>query len=459
MNWFVNWICRLGGYSPTEVEGSQDVGRILRIGMGVFVAANFAALNWMVAGWTYSSDMDLSVRYFVAASCAIFGVTLVCVLDSTFLYLHDTKRPGIWDAIKAYGYAIVRVALIVMVSSATSQAIIPALLKNELAGHALKMREANEKIRNANLEAQFAKGEKKSAVEGISKEIERLQKAAETLPQPIQGHLASAENCWQQYNAKKAALIRRGLPRKNVRTQLQGEAQHCSYQMQIARKERDDYFASAQEQLRAAIQRKNEAIAELNQAKTVIERKSVEASEQEKSSYTPTSAKVLADLLEKEPAAKYKWAMITGILMTAELLFLLLKFQAGQTVIGQQIAANRLKQEWAIEQSMEQSKHDHMIWRMLNAASLQAAEDGIASRDVIQTFEQALTHYLQSLAPLEACRATISTLVLNATEVERHQREHPRLAGLISQLWSSAVREAAKILIAPDASDVSRLAQ
>ncbi len=445
-------LCRLGGYSPTEVEGSQDIVRILRIGSGVSVAAIFAALNWAIAGWTFSGGMDSSVRYAVAAFCAILGVILVCVFDSSFVYFLDTKRPGLWGSIKASSYAVIRVGLILMISSVTSQAIIPLLLQNELAGHALKMREANEKNRNADLAAQYNTAGKQSALEIASVEIEQWKKAVETLPQPIQSHLASAENCWQQYNARKIALIRQGLPRKKASAQLQGEAQRCSYQMQTARKERDDYFASAQEQLKAAIQRKNKAIAELDQTKSAIEQKTAEVSRIEKDSYTPTSAVVLADLLEKEPAAKYKWAMITGVLMAVELLFLLIKLQAGQTVIGKQIAANRLKQEWAIEQGIEQSQHDYAIRGMLNAASLRAAEAGIASPNVIQTFEQTLTHYLQALAPLEACRATISTMVLNATEVERHQREYMQLAGLIGQLWTSAVRKAAEILVTPDAS-------
>lgn len=451
-NRYKKLLCRLGGYSPAEVEGSQDIGRILRIGMGVSVAAIFAALNWAVAGWTFSGGMDSSVRYAVAAFCAILGVILVCVFDPSFIYFLDTKRPGVWGSIKASGYAVIRVGLILMISSLTSQAIIPLLLQNELAGHALKMREAHEKSRNADLAIQFDTEENKSAVEAISAEIERLQKAVEILPRNIQSHLTSAENCWQQYNARKAALIRQGLPRKKASAQLQGETQRCNYQMQTARRERDDYFAGVQEQLKAAIQRRNKAIAELDQSKNAIEQKTAEVSRIEKDSYTPTSAVVLADLLENEPAAKYKWAMITGVLMAVELLFLLLKLQAGQTAIGKQIAANRLRQEWVIRQGMEQSQHDYAIWEMLNAASLRAAEAGIASPNVTQAFEQTLTHYLQALAPLEACRATISTMGLNATEVERHQREYPQLAGLIGQLWTSAVRKAAEILVARDAS-------
>lgn len=452
MNRCEKWLCRLGGYSPAEVEGSQDIGRILRIGSGVLVAAIFAALNWAIAGWTFSGDMDSSVRYAVAAFCAILGVILICVFDPSFIYFLDTKRSGVWGSIKASGYAVVRMGLILMISSLTSQAIIPLLLQNELAGHALKMREAHEKSRNADLAIRFDTKEKKSTIAAISTEIEQLQKAAETLPQNIQSHLTSAENCWQQYNKRKAALIRQSLPRKKASAQLQGEAQRCGYQMQAARKQRDDYFSSAQEQLKVAIQRKNKAIVELDQTKIAIEQKTAEVSRIEKDSYTPTSAVVLADLLDNEPAAKYKWAMITGILMAVELLFLLLKLQTGQTAIGKQIAANRLKQEWAIEQGIEQSQHDHTIWEMLNAASLRAAEAGIASPNVIQAFEQMQTHYLQALAPLETCRATISTMGLNATEVERHQREYPQLAGLIGQLWTSAVRKAAEILATPDAS-------
>lgn len=452
MSWFRKWLYRLGGYSPTEVEGSQDIGRILRIGMGVSIAANFAGLNWAVAGWTYSGDIDSSVKYLVAASRAILGVTLVCVFDPSFIYFLDTKRPGMWGSIKASGYAVIRVGLILMISSVTSQAIIPFLLRNELAGHALKVREAHEKTRNADLTVQYNMIGKQSVLEAASSEIEQWKKAVETLPQPIQSHLANAENCWQQYKAKKVALIRQGLARRKASAQLQGEAQRCSYQMQTARKERDDYFASAQDQLNAAIQKKNKALTEFDQTKSMIERKSAEASAKEEASYTPTSAVVLADLLTQEPAAKYKWAMITGILMATELLFLLLKFQAGQTVIGQQIAASRLKQERAIEQSIKQSEDDHAIWQMLNAASLGAAEAGIASPKVIQAFERMLTDYLQTLVPLECSRATISTMVLNATEVERHQREYPQLAGLIGQIWTSAIRRAVEILVTPDTS-------
>lgn len=327
MNWFIKWLCRLGGYFPTEVEGSQDIGRILRIGMGVFVAANFAALNWAVAGWTFSSGMDSSVRYTVAACCAILGVILVCMFDSSFVYFLDTKRPGVWGSIKASSYAVIRVGLIMMISSLTSQAIIPLLLQNELAGHALKMREANEKSRNADLTAQYHVTEKQSAVATASTEIGRWQQAFQTLPQNIQSQLASAENCWRQYNAKKIALIRQGLPRKEARTRLQGEAQRCANQTNNARANRDEYLANAKEQLDAAIQRQNKAMAEFDQIKGVIDKKTEKASAIEEASYTPTSAVILADLLKKESAAWYKWAMITGVLMAIELLFLLLKYK------------------------------------------------------------------------------------------------------------------------------------
>lgn len=449
MNWFNKWLCRLGGYSSTEVEGSQDVGRILRIGMGVFVAAVFAALNWAVAGWTFSGGMDSSTRYTVAAFCAVFGVVLACVFDSSFVYFLDTKKPGVWGSIKASGYAVVRVGLILMISSLTSQATIPLLLQNELAGHALKMREEHEKNRDATLKTQYNVTEKKSAVAAISTEIGEWRQALQTLPQNIQSHLANAENCWQRYKAKKSALIRKGLPHKKVHVQLQKEVRRCTNLLKNARAERDEYLTHAQEQLTVATQRKNKAMAELDQTKNVIYKKTKNASTIEEASYTPTSAVVLRDLLEKEPGAKYKWAMITGVLMAIELLFLLLKLQAGQTGIGKQIAANRLRQERAIQQSIEQSQHDHSIWEMLNAASLRAAEAGIASSNVTQAFEQTLTHYLQALAPLEACRATISTMGLNATEVERYQREYPQLATLIGALWRSAIRKAAAILVTP----------
>ncbi|HRW65326.1 MAG TPA: DUF4407 domain-containing protein [Candidatus Competibacter sp.] len=449
MNWFNKWLCRLGGYSSTEVEGSQDVGRILRIGMGVFVAAVFAALNWAVAGWTFSGGMDSSTRYVVIACCAIMGIVLVCVFDSSFVYFLDTKKPGVWGSIKAFGYAIIRVGLILMISSLTSQAIIPLLLKNELAGHALRMREEHEKSRNVNLTTQYNVAEKHSAVTATSTEIGEWRQALQTLPPNIQSHLANAEKCWQQYNAKRSVLIRQGLPRKKVRAQLQKEAQRCADLSKSARAERDDYLKHAQGQLAMAIQRKEKAMAALDQTKGLIDKKIETASAIEEASYTPTSAVVLRDLLETELGAKYKWAMVTGVLMAIELLFLLLKLQAGQTNIGKQIAANRLKQEWAIEQGIAQSRHDHTVWAMLNAASLRAAEVGIASPDVTQAFEQTLTQYLQTLAPLEACRATISTMGLNATEVERHQREYPQLAGLIGALWRSAIRKAAEILVTP----------
>ena len=450
---FQSLLCRLGGYSPIEVDGgSQDIGRIRRIGMGVFIAAIFSALNWGIAGWTFSGNLDWLVQCAVATSCTVLGVTLVCVFDPSFIYFLDTKKQGWGSSIKAFGYAIIRVGLILVISSLTAQAIIPLLLHNELAGHALKMREASQASRNTLLTTQFDTAGKKSAVTDASSEVDRWREAIKTLPQNIQSHLADADRCWRQYNAKRTALIRQGLPGKQASAQLRGEAQRCANQSKTARAERDEYLADAQQQLSSAIQRKNTAVNQLEQTTNLIKQKAEKASAIEESSFTPTSAVVLADLLENEPAAKYKWAMITGVLMAVELLFLLLKLQAGQTAIGKQIAANRLTQEWAIRQGIEQSQHDHAIWEMLNAASLRAAEAAIASPNVTQEFEQTLTHYLQALAPLEACRATISTMGLNATEVERHQREYPQLAGLIGQLWTSAVRKAAEILMTPDAS-------
>lgn len=453
MNKFERLLCRLGGYQPAELPGEpQDIGRILRIGMGVFIAAVFSALNWGIAGWTFAGSPDWLVQGVIAMVCSLLGVTLICVFDPSFIYFLDTKQAGLWGSIKACGYAIIRVGLILVVSSLTAQAIVPLLLYNELAGHALKMREASELSRNNLLTTQFDTAGKKSEVTHASSEVRQWQEATRTLPPQIQSHIADADRCWQSYNAKRAALIRQGLPRREVKGRLHGEAQRCADQSKAARAERDQYWKDARNQLDLAIQQQKTATGQLNQAHSLIKEKTEKAAAIEESSYTPTSALVLADLLQKEPAAKIKWVMITAVLMAIELLFLLLKLQAGQTGVGKQIAANRLKEEWAIAQGIEQSRHDHTIWAWLNAASLQAAEVGIASPNVSQAFEQTLTHYLQALAPLEACRATISTMGLNATEVERHQREYPQLAGLIGQLWTSAVRKAAEILFTPNAS-------
>lgn len=85
------------------------------------------------------------MRLAIAALAALIGALGVILLDRAFIFFLDTTMEGGRFQFALYG--AIRIGIILVIASLTSQAVMPLLLRSELRAQALHMAEDSEKTR------------------------------------------------------------------------------------------------------------------------------------------------------------------------------------------------------------------------------------------------------------------------------------------------------------------------
>ncbi len=435
-----------GGYKPALLrkEPQEDRESVAKVGEAVMFATGIATINWGIAGWTYSIGHQAPVRIAAAVLAAALGAIMVMVFDRGFLYFADTVNAG--KPIKLMVYGACRVIIVVGVGSITSQAVMPLMLGSEMEAQSLHMVEAAEKARLADLTARHDVDAQVAAVNAAAEEIKVRQRAADRLPADIQSRLASARSCWSSYSTRKSVLLRSGRPEEEVRQSLSSAASRCTRKTAAANAERDAYLVQTRAQLNRALADKQTKADNLADTHAVIDAAVDRARAIETESYTQRSSTVLLNLLTSDPGAFAKWAIFSFLMLVCELLPLIQKMQAGQSLIGLRRASSRVIREREERQRMDQSEHDFDISVAVSAASRQATQDAMGNPSVRAAFTEVFAANIAAYAPTEAVRAMMRDLEARHVDVRGFMHRYPQYAAIISSAWSEAVRQTADLL-------------
>lgn len=427
--------------------GAQDKGSaeeysgLSKIGASIVLAALLCAINIGIFAWVMAADATPLVRALLAALGALFGGILVLVIDRGAVYFTDTLLVARKAA--AVIYLCMRVLIILAIGSFSSQAVIPVLFESELKDQALQERESRDDARAVKLNERFAldgKSETHRAKLAASKTAEA---AAVTLPPDINQRLVSAKGCWVEHGKRFTALVHSGLEHQQASARLSALAKQCNQNAQSANAERDQYFVQARAALTEARTNAKKAGEDLNEAQTEVNQKIDSAAEIEKAVLNPRSAAVLEALLKTSAAARVKWAVLTFLQIVLELMPLLLKFQAGQSIPGRRVAVQRALVAAALNRVLDDQSQQNALYDTMRELSETTARELAHSPVARQAMADVQLRLLQATVPLDALEQWMANLAQREEKVTVFQQRYPRYAESTSRAWHKAVQEAA----------------
>ena len=129
----------LTGHRISANTSAEEVGSLSKIGAAIAFASFLAALQFGIAGWFLAMDLHILLQMLMALVFACIGAAIVLVLDRNFIYLADTRYET--DKKLTYVYLGIRIFLITVIGSLSSQFTMPLFLKSELAIHAQDMKD------------------------------------------------------------------------------------------------------------------------------------------------------------------------------------------------------------------------------------------------------------------------------------------------------------------------------
>jgi hypothetical protein len=439
-------LVRLAGHRIGKVGdagGSDgDLGGLTKIGAAILLASALSALNMAVFAWVLGAEVSPAVRMAIAVAGASAGFALVLTIDRAAVYFSDTAVRMGWPAMA--GYLFARVVLILCIGSFTSQAVMPILLESELNAQALKMRESSDALRSATLTERFGVKDKEAESQRRADEAKRADEATRTLPSDIAHRLAGVRACWADYEARKRALLLEDLDPAELSMRLAGKFTACRQQQVSATAERDRYAEQARLALAQARAANVAAGLALSASEGEVRDRSKQAAGIEAKAYNPRSAEVLWALLRESGGARMKWALLTVLQVTLELLPMLLKLNAGQSTLGRRIGVNREIAARRLDRSLAEQEEDDAMFNAVKALSAQSAVGLEQSAEARRMMDAELLRVFASVAPIESIDSLLGTLAQRQESVDETLRRYPRHANLVSSAWQSALQRAAE---------------
>lgn len=426
--------------SPRGTWRSDDFVDLPKIGAAIPLAALLGGVNAGVASWEFGRNLDHTSRLVLAMFAAAFGAMLVLVVDRAAIWFADTQlkisRPLLAS------FIAVRVAIILCISAFTSQAVMPVLLRSELKAHSLQMREERERKRTAELEQRYSLAEKGAQQQRMEEAVERQEERVNNLPPHIRQRLAAGERCWTDYASRRQQLVAVGIVAEDLRQRLAPYSVRCVGLVRSAERERDEHRRDQQQRLVQLREASKVASTEAMAAKTAARSAVDEASAIDKEAIGEHSADVLADLLARNPGARWKWLLLTALQVMLELLPLLIKLSAGQSAAGLAVATQRAQRADELHRRRAKQCHDDELENELRAASLTSARELAGSQEVRAALRESYTRILVALAPMEGVNAFLRQIAEEQDRVMAAMARHPQHAERIGRAWADALEQA-----------------
>jgi ABC-type multidrug transport system fused ATPase/permease subunit len=326
----------LTGHRLSPDTPIKEIGSLTKIGSAIAFASFLAAIQFGIAGWFLSAGQPLVLRLLMTVVCSAVGLLIVLVLDRNFIYLADTRYET--EKNISYFYLGIRVFLITVIGSLSSQFTMPLLLKSELEIHAQDLKDGRYSQSKEFYQQKYELADKSKTLETIDQKIVRLKKELQNPPQDITRKRAAADRCFQDYRQKVRSTFAPDLDESEILQLYAKDKQECERLDAGYRSAYQAYVTPREAELSKAGEEITQAQVAVETAKASITNDLNKTSSIHEAYINVGSADVLWSLVTTNGGAFMKYVLLTLLQLCLELMPIFLKIQAGQSQMGHRIA-------------------------------------------------------------------------------------------------------------------------
>ncbi len=326
----------LTGHRLSPDTPIKEIGSLTKIGSAIAFASVLAAIQFGIAGWFLSAGQPLVLRVIMTIVCSMVGSLIVLVLDRNFIYLADTRYET--EKNISYFYLGIRVFLITVIGSLSSQFTMPLLLKSELEIHAQDLKDGRYTQSKEFYQQKYELADKSKALETLDQRIIRLKKELQSPPQEITRKRAAAEKCIQDYRQQVRNTFAPDLDESEIVQLYAKDKQECDRLDSVYRNAYQAYVTPREAELSKAGEDITQAQVAVETAKASITTDLTKTSAIHEAFINVGSADVLWSLITNNGGAFMKYLLLSLLQLCLELMPIFLKIQAGQSQMGHRIA-------------------------------------------------------------------------------------------------------------------------
>jgi hypothetical protein len=350
----------------------EEVGSLSKIGAAIAFASFLAALQFGIAGWFLAMDLHIGLQICMTIIFAVIGAAIVLVLDRNFIFLADTRYEI--DKKLTYVYLGIRIFLITVIGSLSSQFTMPLFLKSELAIHAQDMKDGRYTDAKVRYQEKYELSDKTAAVTNIEQRSTQLRKELQDLTPALIRQRNASNQCAEDYRRKTSTTFAPDLDENEI-IHLYAKDKRACEQLEEAYRQNYRNFAGPREvELTAMGEAMPQAMAAVEGAKKDIAANLDKTSQIDEAYINVASADVLSSLITHSPGVFFKYALITLLQLCLELMPILLKLQAGQSALGHRAALAAHQNKTSVLSEINRS----VSRRLDSEAELQLAQHGRA---------------------------------------------------------------------------------
>lgn len=389
MNVMTRLLVSITGHQVEASTRFQDVAGLSKIGLAICFASALAALQFGVAGWYLASNLDPSEQWISCIVMGLIGASVVLIIDRNFIYVADTSCHS--NGHIAHLYLAVRIFLILVISSLSSQFTLPLLLKSELEIHVQDLRDERYDLSKERYSNKYELSEKVRDERELSQKIAKIKATIAIPPPELVRQKLAYEQCFREYKKKINGSIGPDVDDEEVANLYSREKIRCEH-FEMAYKEGYKIHVApklAELAMNEANYRQLES--DVQQAKNAFESDLQKADLNNTQFLNSSSSDVLWSLIRHNPGARMKYLMITLVQLMLELMPLLLKSLLGRSPLGLEIA---LRQQH-LNEEFERRQHLYALDKVregleLTEATHKNSELGLKSKIALQHLENEL---------------------------------------------------------------------
>jgi hypothetical protein len=390
----------LTGHRVADNATAQEVGSLSKIGAAIAFASFLAALQFGIAGWFLAMDLNIALQILMAITFAVIGAGIVLVLDRNFIYLADTRYET--DKKLTYVYLGIRIFLITVIGSLSSQFTMPLFLKSELAIHAQDMKNGRYSDAKQRYQEKHELTDKTNQVASLEQRETRLKKEISALTPELVRQRNQVNQCFSEYTRKTRTTFAPDLDEAEILNLYAKDKRECERLDGAYRSAYKGYVSPRETELSQMGVAITSAQSDVEVAKKEIASDLTKSSQIDEAYINVASADVLSSLVTHSPGVFFKYALITLLQLCLELMPILLKLQAGQSGLGHRMAIfayeNKTKTLAQMNQSaskrmdsdaeLELAQHEKSLIRKEQYSVEQAFDSKISYQKVAQDLEK-----------------------------------------------------------------------
>lgn len=401
----------LTGHRISASTSTEEIGSLSKIGAAIAFASFIAALQFGIAGWFLARDLNVLLQIVMAVVFATIGAGIVLVLDRNFIYLADTRYETNKKLTNVY--LGIRIFLITVIGSLSSQFTMPLFLKSELAIHSQDMKDGRFAEARERYQEKYELADKTAGLSNLENKAVKLRKEISTLTPELVRQRGLVGQCFADYSKKIKTTYAPDLDEHDIINLYAKDKRECERIDGIYRESYRNFVGSREAELAQMGVAITQAQGDIDAAKKDIAQDLDKATRVNEAYINIASADVLSSLVRNNPGAFVKYALITLLQLCLELMPILLKLQAGQSPLGHRIAlfayenktrtvgqvnlstARRLE----VEAKITLAKHEHALAHKEQFAKRQEYDSLVVKQKLMQDLEN--EHLRQELEELK----------------------------------------------------------